>query len=198
MTEAELRARWDAGTAGAINQSLVRGKAVDSPYGSVDDRVDLRGIEIREFIKGKKIESFDFSAAVREFAGQFGMSTVVDCVFRGATIDTNLGTRFERCFFDTAKVNGVVLRGVFVDCSFQKANLTTALGDSVTFERCTFDGANLRKAQLTASHFIDCSFTDTRFGSGSLASSTFIGSAPRENQLGTTLMERCSLPESQA
>ncbi len=193
----KLRARWEPGAVEAVNYSLANGKASDSPYGAVDGRVDYRGIPLRVFIKGKTIESCDFTSAVREFAGQFGMSTLIDCIFCGATMDSNLGTRFERCNFDTAKMNGVVLRGSFVDCSFRKANLASALGDSVTFERCTFDGANLRKAQLTASRFIDCSFADARFGSGSLASSAFIGRAPSEDQFGTTLLEHCSFPKAE-
>lgn len=188
-----LRSRWDPSAVELVNQLLARGESIESPFGIVDGRIDLRGITLREFIKGKTIESCDFTSALREWAGQIGMSTLVDCVFCDATIDTNLGTKFERCVFDAAQMKGVVLRGMFTDCSFRRANLTSALGDGVKFERCVFDGANLRKAQLTRCRFITCSFSDARFGSGSFASSSFVGGAPIEAQLGTTVTERCSL-----
>jgi uncharacterized protein YjbI with pentapeptide repeats len=188
----ELRERWESRAVGVINQALAKGVVIDSPYGVIDGRMDLRGITLHEFIKGRTIKSCDFTAAERASFGQFGMSTLIDCIFRSATIDSNLGSRFERCVFDDAKMKGVVLRGSFVDCTFRGADLTSALGSGVSFERCVFDGATLKKAQLTASRSIDCSFMGARFGSGSLAFSSFTGSAPGEDQMGTTLMEGCS------
>lgn len=193
---AKLRSRWNAQMAESINQLLAKGKLVESPFGVVEGRVDLRGIEIREFIKARTIESCDFMGARREWAGQFDMSTLINCVFREAIFDTNLGSRFEGCDFGGAKMKGVVLRGIFIGCSFRRTDLSSALANGVLFERCIFDLSNLKKAQLISCRFVDCSFDGARFGSGSLSSSSFVGNYPADDQLGSTLMEKCSIKKS--
>jgi len=187
-----LQARWTEEQVEKVNQCLVKGKLLDSPFGLFETRIDLRGLPLKEFIKGKTLEGINFTFMTRVFAAQIGMSKVNDCIFSGAELDINLGKVFKNCVFEKAKMKEVCLRGEFEDCSFEGANMSSCKGDSVKFINCSFKRANLTKVQLTNCLFEKCTFDGARMAGGSLHSSEFITNHPDSQQLGNTIMERCA------
>ena len=124
-------------------------------------------------------------------AGQIGLSKLKNCKFIAATVDTNLGDRFEYCDFTQAKMQRVGLNGIFINCVFDKANMTKCGATNATFTHCSFRKTNLRKMELYNCTFDTCVFEEADMTRGSLAGSTFINNRPSSIQLGDTLMDGC-------
>lgn len=193
-TSSNFSDRWSAPVADAANGQLSKGLPKGSPFGLTPDGfVDMRGLEIKVFVKGMRFQRVDFSACGKSWAGQFDFCTVQECLFSGAVLPTNLGSDFRLCKFVGAKLKGAVLRGRFVECDFSDADMASALGDGVMFERCSFAGANMRKVQFTGAKFVECRFAGARFGSGSFARSAFVSCDLKLAELGNTVIEGVSM-----
>ena len=104
MTKKELENRWTEKYIQKTSKLFIKKGEVESPFGVYEDKIDLRGFPLEEFIKGKTLESIDFSYMSRMVAGQIGLSKLKNCKFIAATVDTNLGDRFEYCDFTQAKM----------------------------------------------------------------------------------------------
>ena len=171
---ADFRNRWTATLSAATNNDLLKGLPGGSPFGvTMDGYVDLRGFPIRAFVKEAKLNRIDFTACRTEQGGQFDWTTINECLFLNADLPTNLGSRFNACQFALAKLRGTVFRGRFEKSTFAGADLSSAMGNTVTFENCDFSNANIRKAHFFHCRFIGCSFSGAKFRSGSFADSEF-------------------------
>ena len=189
---AELRDRWGTGDSEEVNRALEKGDAarLQSPFGVVDARIDLRGLTVSVIIKHRRLSALDFSHSVWKLAGQFIFSELEDCRFDHAEVPANLDRKFVRCSFQKAKMSRRLFRGVLEECDFTGANLRDAAGSEVTFKRCSFRGANLLKAHFLRCHFEDCDFSGASFGLGSLAGSKLERCQLDRDALGDTLLER--------
>jgi uncharacterized protein YjbI with pentapeptide repeats len=194
MSRSELQARWSSKLIEAANRLLMRGLPEKSPFGEMPDGyADMRGLVIREFLNGVKLNRIDLSGCKLEWAGQFDYSTVKDCLFVDADLPASLGTDFQNCVFINSRLNGAVFRGRFENCNFQEANLSATLGNQVKFTKCNFTDANLRKVQLLRCKFIECRFAGARFGNGSLSYSEFQGCDITLDGVGNTMMEKVKI-----
>jgi uncharacterized protein YjbI with pentapeptide repeats len=184
MTRAELGSRWDPRLAAAVNAALgvnagrKGGFAMvpDLPgvVGEFDGRVDLRGLEVTEMLKGFHLVGWDFSHCRFTMFGQLSAyNQLEDCRFTGARMTTNLRDRFRACDFSGATLTGAVFGRAFTECRFDRAGLSKILADQAVFERCSFRGTKAKGLQLTACRFIGCDFEGAHFSEGSLAGSTF-------------------------
>lgn len=194
MTVSDLKAenvlsRWtpDATTLG--NRSLMGNGGSPFPVLANGYR-DLRGLTISEIVKNITISDTDLSRCVTERFGQFSMCRVHRCSFHDASFTTNLGSEFQECDFTSAKLTGAVLRGKFVNCSFNSTDLSSVLGNQVQFIGCQFIKSNFRKATLANTLFDGCILSECRFGSGSLARSRFLHTPLESVDFGNTLMEK--------
>jgi hypothetical protein len=84
--------------------------------------------------------------------------------FRGAIFDDfdAEGTRFRRCDFSDARLEGFLgirRQTVFEDCHFARTRLRWAQPGQARFVRCTFDDVDLWGWSAVAAEFIDCQFT---------------------------------------
>ncbi len=76
---------------------------------------------------------------------------------------TAVESRFERCYFAglRAEFSFGAGRAVteYVDCSFDRAMLTSTVPGRATFVRCSFREVRLRKWICQQAEFIDCVFS---------------------------------------
>lgn len=177
-------------------ESLLQGEAAlngksPSPFlNTVDELVDLRGLEIVKPVNNAWIKSFDLSAAKFERFGQFENCKVENTSFVSASLQTNIGGVFDSCNFSLVKATGAILRGMYSDCDFSLANLASTRGNQLRFVRCKFFKTDFCKAILLHCSFEDCLFDECNFRNASLSYSKFFRSPIPADDLKTTLIEK--------
>jgi fluoroquinolone resistance protein len=172
-----LRNRWTPELLEQAAQSFREGK-VFTPFAPVTARdghyLDLRGLTIANPLREVSLDRVDLSHSRFDIMGQFIDVTATNCLFAGASLETNLSGTYRACRFDDARMSGSTIFGgsSFSDCTFLRADLKKAKGGNVLFERCDFTAANLRGTRLSTSTFRDCIWTDAQFFHSSLGGST--------------------------
>jgi uncharacterized protein YjbI with pentapeptide repeats len=173
-----LEARWAPMPLQARPLFLDLGSA---QFKRVAGRWDLRGLVIKGAVHQVAVEGIDLSFASMGPDGQLG----------GALHATDV--LFEHSRFEST------LDGVFVRCSFTKANLA---GSTIRerFEQCRFVGASLRGVRTSESAFVDCDFAGASFRSAGFYDSVFKRCGFSANDLhhaffsGSKFLD-CQLPE---
>ncbi len=189
--KAELRDRWTPDQTSALNLAFEKG-SLDELQGleSFEDRLDIRGSRVSAIIRHRRFSDLDLSFSSWPLPGQFLYSELRNCLFDQADVPANLDHKFFACSFRQARMARVVLRGVFEDCDFERANLHNAGGSAVRFQGCSFKLANLTGAHLMRCSFERCDFQGAKFRNGSFAGSRFIDTRLDQSHLGNTIMER--------
>lgn len=166
----ELQERWDEESAAFALSSLLKGEPT-SPYAPHDGRVDLRGLVVE---KSKRVPVNDKLSRITQLR-QFDHVGVddVDLSFSILNDVRVMGSRFENCLFDNAKLPGYrAWSAVFKRCSFKSASLRdTLLGAAEQeggkpgslYEDCDFSGADLRKVSTEQGRFVRCVFVGSRW-----------------------------------
>lgn len=190
-TKGMLKGRWTDALVESVLAEL-RAGATPEPFGSTEDGMrDLRGLQIRGILRNLRMSNIDFGFCRSERGGQFLGCNLTRVNFSGSSLKTNIDGTFVSCVFDRSNLAGCLFRGQFRDCSFRRATMKGAAGESVRFRECSFNDADLRGAHLCACTFEQCTWRSTLFGDGSLYRSKFLGDSPKE--LGNTLVDLSTL-----
>lgn len=178
----DVAARWSPDQAEAARRSLLRGK-LQSPFGSHDGRIDLRGLrfgpddaahpaKIYEF-DGTTLAGIDLSDGI--FAGwRMSRTRLVDCRFDRCTFEglRTYSARFDRCSFIDADLREASLGGGttrwgrrvygarYTDCDFTNADLRYLKVDHAWLRGCRFVGSRWRGTRTMSAVFEDCDFRE--------------------------------------
>ncbi len=186
-TKNELKARWSDELIESVLAQLRSGE-VPEPFGHTESGIcDLRGLVIRGILRTITMNAIDLTYCSAERGGQFLGCTLIDVDLSNSTLKTNIDGKFSACKFDESNLNGALFRGRFENCSFSKAKLKDAAGESVSFSECRFDSADLRGAHLCTCNFNTCTWKEATFGNGSFYRSKFTRGQP--NDVGNTIMD---------
>lgn len=130
-------------------------------------RIKGRGQPVPELTVSRDLSEARFDAVPRGTLVSFEAVVVRNVDFRGILFPEfrARGTLFERCDFgrarfavDYASYLGVGPTSMFVDCSFERADLRHTDPGLSRFERCSFAGAKIHDWRSEGAEFIDCKF----------------------------------------
>lgn len=115
--------------------------------------------------------------------GFFDRSRLADSDFSGRTLSrfTSVGSTFERCRFDGARLTSVGFgsgkeTSLYRDCSFDRARLTMVPGGYARFENCSFRNVDIRQWFCFAVELVNCTFT------GRIRKAFFNGTVPEDDR----------------
>lgn len=183
----ELKTRWNQSSTADVIDALLRGRPA-SPYGKVNGRIDLRGLDIEQPARTPVNENLSRIAKTFQFDGK----KVIDVDFSGANLPEwrIFQSAFVNCVFDKARLSSLrTFSAQFVRCSFSAADLKGAsLGAASKerkpggrYEHCDFRGANLQEVKVDPGYFVDCDFQWTRW---------------KRTQTLSTVFERCDFRDA--
>ncbi len=166
--QSKAASRWDKKTVaqieallspGVVDFSLLKELTGVIATGAVE-YCDLIAFPLGKFIIKAEMSHIDFSAAKWDPVVGIGRSSLSNCRFVGASIQSQISsnhidcdfskckfrscgfspkTRFENCRFDNAKFTGCTLYSChFVNCSFVKSSISTTEFDECVFDNCDF------------------------------------------------------------
>lgn len=187
MPDHGLQNRWDDESIGLVLKRLRSDEPPDVFGRTADGKWDLRCFVIGEILRSVSMVDIDLSSCSVQRGGQLIGCTLTNVDLPRSKLTTNIDGVFTNCSFENSNLTAALFRGKFIDCSFMKAKLRNATGESVTFTNCCFDDANFHGAHLCGCRFGSCTWNGSRFGDSSLYRSQFTGGFP--NDVGNTIMD---------
>lgn len=179
----ELQQRWTAERAAAAKDALENwkksGRLEKVAFGTVDGRLDLRGLTFRTSISGVRSEHVVADGASRDInfvtlnnPPEFHSSVWDSIDFSYAEIDhlRLFLCELKNCLFRGAAVRDWRSWGTrYTDCDFSQANLQNSniggaeyKGKRVEYINCIWRKGNLKQVHLSGGTYRDCRFEDIR------------------------------------